>query len=243
VRSRISVVLSLLGVVLLLDGSAATAKGSSVFVLRRVYVPGETAVAYVGGWVRPSATGWVIVMDPDPLWFARRPHPAPAAAPTSMSERRGGERYLSWIVPTLPFGRYDVRLCPAPCGPGDRRFETGETMLVADDRSDAPLMRRIEGLLVERIESRRDQRAAIASLRRTAHMLRVTRATAHAVADHEAELAEELAAEVSAVAARSEAQRGSGTARLLAAFGSGIAAALGAVALVGRRSRRIRRSS
>jgi hypothetical protein len=241
VRSRVSIVFGLLAVLLLLDTSAVSAKGSDLFPLRRVYVSDETAVANLAPWIRPSVTDWVIVMDPDPLWFGPRPHPASAAVPSSMTERGDGERYLSWVVPSLPFGRYDLRLCPAPCGPEDPRFEPDATMLVADDRSDAPLVRRIEGLLIRRIERRFDVEHKIRSVGRTANMLRVTRATAHQVADHQAEIAEELIARLSAMEAQSEAQRDSGTARLLAAFGLGISTTLAAIAFVGRRSRRTNR--
>jgi hypothetical protein len=243
VRSRVPIVFGLLAVLLLLDTSAVSAKGSTLFLERRVYVPNETAVALLGAWMRPSVTDWVIVMDPDPLWFGKRPHPEQAAVSSSMSERADGERYLAWVVPSLPFGRYDLRLCPAPCSPGDGRFETDTTVLIADDRSDAPLLRRIEWLLVRRIEGRNDAQPKITSLRRTANMLRVTRATAHRMAANQAEIAEELTARLSAMEARSETQRDSGTARLLAAFGLGISTTLAAVAFVGRRSRRTNRPS
>jgi hypothetical protein len=240
VRSRVPILSCLLAVLLLLDTAASSAKGSDLFPLRRVYVPGETAVANLAPWIRPAVTDWVIVMDPDPLWFGP-PHPAPAAVPSSMTERSDGERYLSWVVPSLPFGRYDLRLCPAPCGPEDPRFEPDATMLVADDRSDAPLVRRIEGLLIRRTESRFDMKHKITSLRRAANMLRVTRATAHGIAERQAGVAEELTARLSGMEARSEAQGRSGVARLLAAFGFGISTTLVAVAFVGRRSRRTNR--
>lgn len=241
VRSRVPIVFSLLAVLLLLDTEAVLAKGSDLFPLRRVYVTGETAVANLAPWIRPAVTDWVIVMDPDPLWFGPRPRPEPAAVPSSMTERGNGERYLSWVVPSLPFGRYDLRLCPAPCGPEDPRFLPDATMLVADDRSDAPLVRRIEGLLVRRIERRFDMQHKIKSLDRAANMLTVTRATAHKMAEHQTRVAEELTARLSAMEARSEAQRDPGKARLLAAFGLGISTTLAAVASVGRRSRRAKR--
>src|SRR5688572_7392528 len=79
VRSRVPIVFGLLAVLLLLDTSAVSAKGSTLFLERRVYVPNETAVALLGAWMRPSVTDWVIVMDPDPLWFGKRPHPERAA--------------------------------------------------------------------------------------------------------------------------------------------------------------------
>ena len=238
VRSRVLIVFGLLALPLLLDTEAVLAKGSDLFPLRRVYVPGETAVADLAPWIRPSVREWVIVMDPDPLWFGQRPRPEPAAVPSSMTERGDGERDLSWVVPSLPFGRYDLRLCPAPCGPEDPRFEPEATMLIADDRSDAPLVRRIEGLLVRRIETRSDMQHKIKALGRTANMLKVTRATAHRTAEHEARVAQELAARLSAMEAGSEAQRDPATARLLAAFVLGISTTLAAVAFIERRSRR-----
>jgi hypothetical protein len=229
-RSSALVAVLAVGVALSTGATSASAKGGGLFLPRRVYTPGETirgrVIVYddVG---RAAADRWdVIVMVPDPLWFGPRPRRAPdeQRVPASVEVANdGNDLRVSWVVPTLPPGRYTIERCPFPCGPSARR-DVGVYVLIAPGHSAAPLVRRIERLLVRRVEIRHD----MTPFRRTINMLRATRHTAHRIADYQARVANDLRTRLTATRSSVNDQRAS---MAFAGFVVGVLLALAAATL------------